>query len=211
MTSNELSRCCTIGTLHDGEAQGEMKNIANSLSPPRAKCEGPYQARAKILTSSLVSTYFAYPSNKSCENSILILTDVIGHRLINVQLIADQFAAKGYFVVVPDLFNGDTVPINRPDGFNIMDWVKNHLPPQTEPIINTVLNEMRENLGCKKIGGIGYCFGGKYVCRYLKPGQLDAGFIAHPTMVEADELKSIEGPLSIAAAGETLLRGPLPF
>jgi dienelactone hydrolase len=130
------------------------------------------------------------------------LTDVIGHEFINAQLIADQIAAKGYFVVMPDLFNGDSVPLNRPEGFSIMDWLKNHMPMQTEPIVNVVLNEMRENLGCKRIGGVGYCFGGKYVCRYLKPGKLDVGFTAHPTMVEADELRGIEGPLSIAAAGE---------
>ncbi|KAJ5594994.1 uncharacterized protein N7459_001202 [Penicillium hispanicum] len=176
MTSGNLSRCCMVGSLHDGEAKGEIKDIGN------------------------ISTYFAYPENKSTENAILILTDVIGHRLINAQLIADQFAAKGYFVVMPDLFNGDTVPINRPEGFQIMDWVKNHLPLQTEPIIDAVLKEMRESLGCKRVGGVGYCFGGKYVCRYLKPGKLDVGFTAHPTMVEADELKGIEGPLSIAAA-----------
>lgn len=83
-----------------------------------------------------------------------------------------------------------------------MDWVKNHMPLQTEPIIDAVLDGMRENLGCKRIGGVGYCFGGKYVCRYLKPGKLDVGFTAHPTMVEPDELKGIKGPLSIAAAGE---------
>ncbi|OOQ82259.1 dienelactone hydrolase family protein [Penicillium brasilianum] len=176
MTSNSLSHCCTIGSLHDGEAKGEIKNIGH------------------------VSTYFAYPSDNSTENAILILTDVIGHKFSNAQLIADQFAAKGYFVVMPDLFNGDAVPLNRPEGFNVMDWVKNHLPPQTDPIIDAVLKEMRESLGCKRIGGVGYCFGGKYVCRYLKPGKLDAGFMAHPTMVESDELKGIKGPLSIAAA-----------
>ncbi|KAJ5168623.1 uncharacterized protein N7482_004217 [Penicillium canariense] len=178
MASNEMSSCCIIGSIHEGQARGEIKDIG------------------------AISAYFANPSNGSTENAVLILTDVIGHRLINAQLIADQFAAKGYFVVMPDLFNGDTVPINRPEGFDIMDWVKSHLPPQTEPIIDIVLTEMRESFGCKRIGGVGYCYGGKYVCRYLRPGKLDVGFTAHPTMVEAGELKGIEGPLSIAAAGE---------
>ncbi|QKX55385.1 uncharacterized protein TRUGW13939_02478 [Talaromyces rugulosus] len=176
MTSNNLARCCTLGSLHEGVAKGEIKDIGN------------------------ISTYFSYPPDKSTENAILILSDVIGHRFINTQLIADQFAAAGYFVVLPDLFYGDTVPLNRPEGFNVMDWVKNHFPEQTDPIIESVLTEMRENLGCKRIGGVGYCFGGKYVCRFLKPGKLDAGYTAHPTMVDADELSGIEGPLSISAA-----------
>jgi dienelactone hydrolase len=156
---------------------------------------------SRIDTTDIVSTYFAYPKTKSKKHAILILTDVLGHTLINAQLIADQFASKGYFVVMPDLFSGDVVPINRPESFNIMDWVKDHLPLQTEPIIDTVLKEMRDNLGCERIGGVGYCFGGKYVCRYLKPRKIDVGFTAHPTMVEVQELQGIEGPLSIAAAG----------
>lgn len=47
---------------------------------------------------------------------------------------------------------------------------------------------------------MGYCFGGKYVARYLRPGQIDVGYTAHPSHIEADELKSISGPLAIAAA-----------
>ncbi|KAJ5093799.1 hypothetical protein N7456_009660 [Penicillium angulare] len=176
MAPNELSQCCITGSLHEGEAKGNVQDIQN------------------------ISTYIAYPPDKSTKNAILIITDVIGHKFINAQLIADQFAAKGYFVIMPDMFNGDSVPLNRPEGFKIMDWVKNHLPAQTEPIINTVLKEMRESMGCERIGGVGYCFGGKYVCRYLKPGQLDVGYIAHPTMLEGEELKEIQGPLSISAA-----------
>ncbi|KAJ5537350.1 hypothetical protein N7513_010536 [Penicillium frequentans] len=169
MAPNQLSHCCITGALHEGEAKGELKDIQN------------------------VSTYIAYPPDKSTKKAIFIITDVIGHKFINAQLIADEFAAKGYFVVMPDMFSDDS-------GFNIMDWVKNHSPIQTEPIINTVLKEMRENLGCQRIGGVGYCFGGKYACRYLRPGQLDVGYIAHPTMLEGEELRGIEGPLSIAAA-----------
>ncbi|KAI1638941.1 dienelactone hydrolase [Biscogniauxia mediterranea] len=176
MTSNLPSRCCTIGSLHEGTAKGHIINIGQ------------------------ISTYVAYPADKSTKHAVLILTDVIGHNFINAQLIADEFASNGYFVVMPDLFAGDTVPLNRPEGFNILDWLKNHLPAQTDPIIDAVLTEMRGPLACESIAGVGYCFGGKYVCRYLKPGKLDVGFTAHPTMVDAAELRGIQGPLSIAAA-----------
>jgi dienelactone hydrolase len=54
----------------------------------------------------------------------------------------------------------------------------------------------------QKLGAVGYCFGGKYVVRHLQPGsgKIDAGYTAHPSFVEADELKDIKGPLAIAAA-----------
>lgn len=50
------------------------------------------------------------------------------------------------------------------------------------------------------------CLQAKYVTRFLRPdqGKIDVGFFAHPTLVEAVELKAITGPLSIAAAGESV-------
>lgn len=133
-------------------------------------------------------------------NAIIILTDVIGHRFINVQLIADQFAANGYFVVIPDLFHGDPAPLNRPPDFDFTKWRQGHGLENITPIVEVVLKEIKR-AGAKKIGGVGYCFGAKYVVRHLKPGDLDVGFVAHPSFVEADEVKAMQGPLSIAAAG----------
>lgn len=54
----------------------------------------------------------------------------------------------------------------------------------------------------QKIGGVGYCFGAKYVVRHLQPysGKFDSGYIAHPSFVSAEELCAIKGPLAIAAA-----------
>jgi dienelactone hydrolase len=56
--------------------------------------------------------------------------------------------------------------------------------------------------GLQKIAAVGYCFGAKYVVRHLHPKQnkLDVGYVAHPSFVEADELKAIGGPFSISAA-----------
>ncbi|KAI1502091.1 Alpha/Beta hydrolase protein [Biscogniauxia marginata] len=176
MTSHAPSQCCTTGSLHEGTATGSIRNIGQ------------------------ISTYVAYPADKSTKRAVLLLTDVIGHKFINAQLIADEFARNGYFVVIPDLFAGDAVPLNPSQGFNFMNWIQNHLPGQIDPIVEAVLTEMRGQLGCERIAGVGYCFGGKYVCRFLKQGKLDVGFAAHPSMVDADELKEIQGPLSIAAA-----------
>lgn len=38
--------------------------------------------------------------------------------------------------------------------------------------------------------------------RHLRPdqGKIDAGYTAHPSFVQDDELKDIQGPLSISAA-----------
>lgn len=133
---------------------------------------------------------------------------MIGHEFINAQLIADQFAANGYFVVMPDLFQGDPVKLNRPEDFDIMAWLqkggpegKGHLPDQVDPIVEKTLAYVKEQ-GAKKIGAVGYCFGGKYVARFLAKGKgVDVGYTAHPSFVDEEEIKGMTGPLSIAAAG----------
>lgn len=183
MASNPPARCCTIGVKHEGEAQGEKKRIGN------------------------IDTYFAYPESKQTETAILLLTDVIGHDFVNAQLIADQFAANGYYVVMPDLFEGDPIKLNRPEDFDFMQWLQKggpsggHTPVQTDPIVEAVIKDMKTNQGVKKIGAVGYCFGAKYVARFMTGGKgVDVGYMAHPSFVEVDEIKALTGPLSISAA-----------
>ncbi|KAJ5102885.1 hypothetical protein N7532_003414 [Penicillium argentinense] len=180
MASNLPAACCTVGVKHEGEAKGQLQQIGDGTRG--------------ILVS---------PRRSLDKKAILLLTDVIGHRFINAQLIADQLAANGYFVVMPDLFHGDPVPLNRPEGFDLMKWLKGppgHLPDRVVPVVQTVLKEMKSNLGCERIGAIGYCFGAKYAVRLLQPGGVDVAYVAHPSFVESDELAAIKGPLSIAAA-----------
>ncbi|KAJ5543029.1 hypothetical protein N7535_005453 [Penicillium sp. DV-2018c] len=178
MTSNPPAACCTIGVKHEGEAKGRFQQIAD------------------------VDVYISSPE-RATKRAILLLTDVFGHRFINAQLIADQLAANGYLVVMPDLFHGDPVPLSRPASFNIMTWLKGppgHLPSRVEPVVHAVLKEMRSNMGCERVGAVGYCFGAKYAIRLLQPGLCDVAYVGHPSLVEAEELAAINGPLSIAAA-----------
>jgi dienelactone hydrolase len=161
-----------------------------------------------LTTLFAVNTYFTYPESKDTSTAILLLPDVIGHKFINAQLIADQFAANGYFVVMPDLFEGDPISLNPPNDFDFMKWFttsgpsKGHTYEVVDPIVEQVIKEMKTNLGVKKIGAVGYCFGAKYVARFMTGGKgIDVGYMAHPSFVEADEVKALTGPLSIAAAG----------
>jgi dienelactone hydrolase len=82
---------------------------------------------------------------------------------------ADAFAAQGYLCLVLDTYNGDPVPPQMPDGFDIMKWLnegsdgKNpHTSEATDQIVVAGINYLKD-LGVTKIAAVGYCIGAK-VC-----------------------------------------------
>ncbi|KPI38143.1 Protein AIM2 [Cyphellophora attinorum] len=148
------------------------------------------------------NVYLSYPRRNQTEYGILYLTDIFGNALVNNKLLADSLARAGYFVAMPDLFQGDPVPVdamsNPNSGFNMTEWRARHPQSQVEGIIETAIEAVRSEFGTTKLGATGYCFGGKYVAIFLAEGRgIDAGFTAHPSSVTADEWESIAGPISI--------------
>ncbi|KAB5566781.1 dienelactone hydrolase [Coniochaeta sp. 2T2.1] len=183
MASNPPAKCCTIGVRHEGTPGGKSVKV------------GQHEA------------YLATPPEGKAhkDTAILYLPDVLGIWQ-NAQLIADQLAANGYLTLVPDLFNGDPIPVNGLGGMDIMTWLKEgsdgkhpHTKEVVDPIVEEAIKVLKEEYGVKKLGAVGYCFGAKYVVRHYKDG-IQVGFVAHPSFVEEDELAAITGPLSIAAA-----------
>lgn len=81
-------------------------------------------------------------------------------------------------------------------------WRARHPQSQVEAIITSALNTTRQNFGATKVGGVGYCFGGKYIARFLAEEEqgLNAGFTAHPSGTLASEWEAISPtrPISIA-------------
>ncbi|KAJ3415405.1 hypothetical protein HDV05_004999 [Chytridiales sp. JEL 0842] len=185
MTSpKELPECCRSGFLWEGTPTGALETIGN------------------------VEAYVARPSSAVEKEGkyVVIFTDVFGHVLPNVRLIADSFAKAGYTCVVPDIVQGD--PINPTDVDGLMDqpqtyyarfsqilrlgwvaptmatWLWNHTDATTLPVCDAVLKDLRQAHGATHIGAVGYCFGGRY--SILKAGLdsvVDAFVAAHPSMV----------------------------
>jgi dienelactone hydrolase len=84
------------------------------------------------------------------------------------------------------------------------EWSLRHNVTVIDSIIAKTIHYMKHDLGIKKIGAVGYCFGGKYVPRFLAKGKgIDVGFIAHPSGLQAEEIRGIDGPISIAAGGKS--------
>ncbi|TQV96679.1 hypothetical protein V2A60_002936 [Cordyceps javanica] len=183
MASNPPARCCTLGTLHEGEPKGKIIKIDNTIE-----------------------AYVATPAEKTAREdvAILYLPDVIGVWQ-NSKLMADAFAERGYLTVVVDLFNGDPVSLNRVEGFDFAQWLAHgtggdnpHTKEAVDPIVVKAIAALRD-MGAKHIGAVGYCFGAKYVVRHYKDG-IEVGYVAHPSFVDEDELAAITGPLAISAA-----------
>lgn len=133
-----------------------------------------------IKIASRYDGYVAEASGKHIheDTAILLIPDVIGIWK-NSQLIADQFAANGYYTLLLDEFDGDALPLNRPPGFDFMAWRSNNPPEKIDPIVEAGVKFLKEK-GIKKIGAVGYCFGAKYVCRFLNGRGVDVGYCAHP-------------------------------
>jgi dienelactone hydrolase len=153
--------------------------------------------------------YISYPPGRNTSSkALLYITDIFGVPLLQNKLLADSLAANDYLVVMPDLFAGDAISVEEQEaGLNLTEWRALHPTSEIDRIVNTTIEYMRSTLEVEKIGGLGFCFGGKYVPRFLTgSGGIDLGFIAHPSSLTEEEIMAIKRPLSLAAGSKSLLQ-----
>ncbi|TRM69649.1 Alpha/Beta hydrolase protein [Schizophyllum amplum] len=158
-----LCKDCIRGVQWEGTPTGKMEKI-NGVDCYVATPEGDY------------------PTDKI----LLFLTDIFGVPLVNAQLLADDFAANGIKVVIPDYLNGDPVP---PDGrnpgsdFDLPKWFENHSPEQTRAPLDKAIAGLKEQ-GVTTFGAIGYCLGGRYVFDLAFDNVIKAAAVAHPSLLQ---------------------------
>lgn len=204
-TGKSTGRVVSIDGIETYIAKGSKTNTENDITgTPPAGAEGVDQTKRVILH----------------------LTEGHSMYFINAQLLADSFASHlNCDVIMPDQFAGKervpkgSVP-NFPEGKQEIPlrtnddippphflsestperfeaWKKSVEPPVTDPIIARVVKYIHETYGKNvKIGGVGYCFGGRYVIRLMGSGVIDVGVVNHPsffTMEEVEKQQRREG------------------
>jgi len=91
--------------------------------------------------------------------------------------------------------NSDAYPFKKPPWWaeegpqEFEAWKKRHEPPATDPILARVVDYIHNQYGKDaRIGGVGYCFGGRYVIRLMGSGIIDVGAINHPSFFTMEEV-----------------------
>jgi len=85
----------------------------------------------------------------------------------------------------------------EPDEFE--QWKKRHEPPITDPILGRVVEYIHGTYGNDaSIGGVGYCFGGRYVIRLMVSGTIDVGVVNHPSFFTMEEVQKLSAGKRLA-------------
>ncbi|KAJ6023668.1 hypothetical protein N7540_004465 [Penicillium herquei] len=185
--------CCTRYNLHEGTPRGKMITLEDGKT--QAYIVSPVDSR-----------------KEKAKCGIVYVADIFGI-FQNSKLMADCYADEGYTTILPDLFNGDQIPEDKPLDFDIPKWFitginggNPHTPEEVDPIILSAVKTLKSQ-GIERVGGAGYCFGAKYVVRNYKAG-IDIGYMAHPSFVTEEELAAISGPLAISASEVDIVFSP---
>jgi dienelactone hydrolase len=122
---------------------------------------------------STLASLPTYITGSNTSAAVLYVHDALGWGFVNARLLADHFAREANVTVyMPDFFGGeelDAVAIKegRWADLDIKSFSERNSRDVREPEIMAAARELRANY--KKLGTIGYCFGGWGVLvSYLK-------------------------------------------
>ncbi|KIW34890.1 hypothetical protein, variant [Cladophialophora immunda] len=115
-------------------------------------------------------------------------------------ILRSSFAGE---VVTPDRLFG-TGEHAKSEPFNIMEFLGRHSKDIRQPEIFACATALKKDLGFKKVGTIGFCYGGWAVFRLGAKGNdlVDCISTAHPSLLEKAEIDAVGVPVQLLAPEE---------
>jgi len=176
-----MSECCKAGFLWNGTPAGKETMLGKNK---------------------------AYVVGDNKDVAVLIVHDIFGWTLNNARLLADHYAKEADATVyLPDFFDGEVVApemLEDPEQakkFDVMGFIGRHSKELRFPEISAAATALKKDLGFKKVGAIGFCYGGWAVFRLgAKSNPLvDCVSTAHPSLATKEEIEALGVPTQIIA------------
>ncbi|KAI0378167.1 dienelactone hydrolase family protein [Hypomontagnella monticulosa] len=149
----------------------------------------------------------AYIAGDNPDVAVMIVHDVLGWTFPNARLLADHFAREANATVyLPDFFAGeivDPIPILADDfsKFDMVGFRTRQAREVREPEIFAAAKLLREKY--KKVGAIGYCYGGWAVFRLAakehNPPLVDCISTGHPSLLTEKDIEDVAVPVQVLA------------
>ncbi|EMC91099.1 hypothetical protein BAUCODRAFT_79877 [Baudoinia panamericana UAMH 10762] len=152
------------------------------------------------------STNQAYVTGVNKDTAIMLVHDAFGWSFGNNRLLADHLAEEvNATVYLPDLFGGEVLPSDslsdrsRWGDFDMDGFQKRNSRAIREPELFECAKHLRSQY--KKVGAIGYCYGGWAVFRLAAKGHnlVDCVVAGHPSWVTRNDIDGVDVPTQILA------------
>lgn len=175
-----LSNCCLKAFAWEGTPKGTVSKLGN------------------------LDTYIA---GTNPDRAVLFVSDILGWSFPNARILADHYAAEiDATVYLPDFFGGEVLPFEpilkgRFDEIDLPGWIGRNSRDIREPEIFEAARLLRSEKNFKKIGAVGFCYGGWAAFRLGASSVklIDCFSIGHPSMVTKEDIDAVDVPVQILA------------
>ncbi|XP_024135909.1 carboxymethylenebutenolidase homolog [Oryzias melastigma] len=141
-----------------------------------------------------IKAYVVKPTTPS-DKAIIVIHDIFGWQLPNTRYMADMLAANGYIAVCPDFFVGKEAWSPAGDWSKFQEWLQDKKPTTINTEVDAVLKFLKEQCGAKRIGTVGFCWGGvatHYIA--LQYPEVKAGVSVYGIVREREDRYALKSP-----------------
>ena len=141
--------------------QNIFKVTVKSCCPPgRCSLLPPTDYTPKGKTAKLGGLDYYEIGDAKGGKAVVVLPDVFGWLSGRQKAICDEISARGYFVVMPDLFHGDKVTFPDLKTNRIVEFLKTWPAKKWQPDMDSVYKYLAEKgFQGGNIGMVGFCWG----------------------------------------------------
>ncbi|TRX88119.1 hypothetical protein FHL15_010965 [Xylaria flabelliformis] len=151
----------------------------------------------------------SYVTGDNKDAAVLFIHDLFGWKYNNIRLLADHYAREANVTVyVPDFFGGwvvdwELVEQDRFDKIDLAGLLRDNSREIRGPEMEACAKALKSEHGFKRLGAIGFCYGGWAVCHLAhkrhEPKLVDAISMGHPSWLEKADVENLAVPVQILA------------